>query len=60
MSLKIVIIILANGKERDKMGIPSVSNSLGLPVDQVGHFVGPDLDLNCLQKLSAEDTKGPQ
>ena len=24
--------------------------------DQVRHFVGPDLDPNCLQRLSAEDT----
>ena len=31
-----------------------VSNSLG--PDQARHFVGPDLVLNCLQKLSADDT----
>ena len=24
--------------------------------DQARHFVGPDLGLNCLQKLAAEDT----
>ena len=28
-----------------------------LDPDQARHFVGPVLDLNCLQKLSAEDTK---
>ena len=32
-----------------------MSNSLG--PDQVRHFVGPDLDPNCLQKLSADDTR---
>ena len=32
-----------------------VSNRLD--PDQARHFVGPDLDLNCLQKLSAEDIK---
>ena len=31
-----------------------VSNSLN--PDQARHFVGPDLVLNCLQKLSADDT----
>ena len=31
-----------------------MSNSLD--VDQARHFVRPDLDLNCLQRLSAEDT----
>ena len=31
-----------------------VSNSLD--PDQARHFVGPDLDPNCLEKLSAEDT----
>ena len=31
-----------------------VSNSL--EPDQARHFVGPDLDPNCLQKLSANDT----
>ena len=46
MFLKIVIIILANCREHDEMGIPSLSNSLGLPVDQAGHFVGPGLDPN--------------
>ena len=30
-----------------------VSNNLDL--DQAGHFVGPDLGPNCLQKLSADD-----
>ena len=30
-----------------------VSNSLD--PDQAGHFVGPDLGSNCLQKLSSED-----
>ena len=32
-----------------------VSNSLD--PDQAQHSVGPDLGLNCLQKLSAEDTR---
>ena len=32
-----------------------VSNSLD--PDQTQHFVGPDLGLNCLQGLSAEDTR---
>ena len=32
-----------------------VSNSLD--PDQARHFVGPDLDPNCLQKLSADDSK---
>ena len=32
-----------------------VSNSLN--PDQARHFVGPDLDPNCLQRLSADDTK---
>ena len=31
-----------------------MSNSL-VP-DQARHFVGPDLDPNCLQRLSADDT----
>ena len=30
-----------------------MSNSLD--PDQAQHFVGPDLDLNCLQKLPADD-----
>ena len=30
------------------------SNSLN--PDQAGHFVRPDLDLNCLQRLSADGT----
>ena len=32
-----------------------VSNSLD--PDQVGHFVWPDLVPNCLQKVSADDTR---
>ena len=32
-----------------------VSNSLD--PDQARHFVGPDLRPNCLQKLSADDTR---
>ena len=31
-----------------------MSNSLN--PDQARNFVGPDLDSNCLQKLSADDT----
>ena len=31
-----------------------MSNSLD--PDQARHFVGPDLDQNCLQRLSANDT----
>ena len=31
-----------------------VSNSLS--PDQAQHFVGPDLDPNCLQRLSADDS----
>ena len=31
-----------------------MSNSLG--PDQAQHFVGPDLDLNSLQRLSADTT----
>ena len=31
-----------------------MSNSL--EPDQARHFVGPDLGLNCLQRLSADDT----
>ena len=27
-----------------------------LDPDQARHFVGPDLDANCLQRLSADDT----
>ena len=27
-----------------------------LDQDQARHFVGPDLDLSCLQRLSADDT----
>ena len=34
-------------------GIPSVSNSLDQ--DQARRFVRPDLDPNCLQRLSADD-----
>ena len=33
-----------------------MSNSLD--PDQDGHFVGPDLSPNCLQRLSADDTGG--
>ena len=36
-------------------GIPSVSNSLD--TDQARHFVGPDLNPKCLQKLSAGETR---
>ena len=32
-----------------------VSNSLD--PDQARHYVGPDLVLNCLQKISADDTR---
>ena len=32
-----------------------MSNSLDL--DQARHFVGPDLGPNCLQRLSADDTR---
>ena len=32
-----------------------VSNSLDPLADQARHFVGPDLDPNCLEKLSAGD-----
>ena len=32
-----------------------MSNSLD--PDQTGHFVGPDLGPNCLQRLSADDQK---
>ena len=35
------------------VNIISVSN--GLDPDQDRHFVGPDLDPNCLQRLSADD-----
>ena len=31
-----------------------------LDPDQARHFVGPDLDPNCLQKLSADDTSRQQ
>ena len=34
-----------------------VSNSLD--PDQVRHFVGPDLDPNCLQRLSADKKAAP-
>ena len=34
-------------------GAIRVSNSLD--PDQARHFVGPDLDSNCLQRLSADD-----
>ena len=40
----------------EKMGIlntTKVSNSLD--PDQAQHFVGPDLDPNCLQRLAADD-----
>ena len=33
-----------------------MSNSLD--PDQARHFVGPDLDPNCLQRLFADDTSG--
>ena len=36
-------------------GIPSVSNSLD--PDQARHFVVPYPSSNCLQRLSADDTK---
>ena len=36
-------------------GIPSVSNSLD--PDQARHFVVPDLGQNCLQRLSADNTR---
>ena len=32
------------------------SQSLALDQDQAQHFVRPDLDPNCLQRLSADDT----
>ena len=31
--------------------------SIKLDPDQARHFVGPDLGLNCLQRLSADDTR---
>ena len=31
--------------------------SKSLDADQAGHFVGPDLGPNCLQKLSADDSR---
>ena len=31
-----------------------------LDADQAQHSVGPDLGLNCLQKLSADDTRGKE
>ena len=34
-----------------------MSNSLGPHLDQ--HFIMPDLDPNCLQRLSADDKKLP-
>ena len=37
------------------LGIPSVSNSFD--PDQARCYVGPDLVSNCLQKLSADDTR---
>ena len=36
-------------------GMPSVLKSLDS--DRARHFVRPDLGPNCLQKLSADDTK---
>ena len=30
--------------------------SISLDSDQARHFVGPDLDQNCLRSLSADDT----
>ena len=41
--------------KRHLLGTPSDSKSLD--PDQAQHFVGPDLDPNCLQRLS-EDDKG--
>ena len=32
------------------------SKSVSLDPDQAGHFVGPDLGLNCLQRLSVDNT----
>ena len=39
-------------------GMPSVSNNLD--PDQVRGVVGPDLDTNCLQRFSADDTSYKQ
>ena len=36
-------------------GIPSDRVSNSLDPDQAPLFVGPDLNLNCLQRLSADD-----
>ena len=33
--------------------------SKGLDLDQDGHFVGPDLGPNCLQRFSADDKAAP-
>ena len=32
--------------------------SISLSPGQARHYVGPELDPNCLQKLSADDTSG--
>ena len=34
--------------------------SKSLDPDQARHFVGPDLDSNCLHRLSADDTSGKE
>ena len=41
--------------EKILSGIPSVSNNLDS--DQARCLVGPELGPNCLQKLSADDTR---
>ena len=41
--------------QKDLTGTLSVSN--GLDTDHNRHFVGSDLNPNCLQKLSADDKK---
>ena len=33
-----------------------ISRLLSVDPDHTGHFIGPDLFLNCLQRLSADDT----
>ena len=52
---RLLIFFKVNFSKNSFRNTIRVSDSLDL--DQARHFVGPDLGPNCLQKLSADDTR---
>ena len=52
------LLFLVKFNISEKIVSNSISLSDGLDPDQARQYVGPDLDPNCLQRLSADDTSG--